>query len=158
MSGGPRIVRTHCDLGTISERAGADPAAAPGLAGAAPVYEKLEFSGFANPGLRAALTAEAGRNTILCGIEAHVCVLQTALEMREAGERVTVVADAISSRQAGSRVLAIERMRAAGIDVVSSEMVLFEWLRVCRAGIQGDLEIDSLIARFTNLQDQAFKT
>jgi nicotinamidase-related amidase len=96
-------------------------------------FEKVEFSCFSNPPLRAALTKVTGRNTIICGTEAHVCVLQTALEMREAGHDVTLVADAVGSRRAESKNVAIARMRAAGIDVVTSEMVLFEWLRSAAA-------------------------
>jgi nicotinamidase-related amidase len=95
--------------------------------------EKIEFSCFANSALRSALTADSGRGTIICGMEAHVCVLQTALEMREAGLTIYVVADAVGSRRADSRQVALERMRAAGIDVVTTEMVLFEWLRAATA-------------------------
>ncbi|MBK8158002.1 MAG: hydrolase [Rhodospirillaceae bacterium] len=103
------------------------------LAGKHQAFEKVEFSCFANPLLRAALTKVPGRNTIICGTEAHVCVLQTALEMREAGHEVSLVADAVGSRRAESKSVAIARMRAAGIDVVTSEMVLFEWLRTAAA-------------------------
>lgn len=103
------------------------------LAGVNQAFEKMEFSCFANASLRDALTRVEGRNTIICGIEAHVCVLQTALDMRAAGLTVTVVADAISSRREESRTIALARMRAAGIDVVTSEMVLFEWLRTAAA-------------------------
>ncbi|MDY0873387.1 hydrolase [Dongia rigui] len=95
--------------------------------------EKMAFSCFANDALRAALTNDSTRHTIICGMEAHVCVLQTALEMREAGLRVHVVADAIGSRRPDSRQVALERMRGAGIDVVTTEMVLFEWLRTAAA-------------------------
>lgn len=104
-----------------------------GRAGVNRPFEKNEFSCFANPALREALTRAEGRLTIICGIEAHVCVLQTALEMRAAGRAVAVAADAISSRHAESRVIALDRLRAAGIDVVTSEMVLFEWLRTAAA-------------------------
>jgi nicotinamidase-related amidase len=112
----------------------------PELAQMAPanaVYEKLEFSCYANPGLRAALSggdaeatsARAGRQTILFGIEAHVCVLQTALEMAEAQCDVTVVADAVSSRSDHSKAVAMQRLQAAGVRLATTEMVLFEWLR-----------------------------
>lgn len=103
------------------------------LAGDNQAFEKLEFSCFANPALREVLTRAEGRNTIICGIEAHVCVLQTVLDMRAAGRAVTVVADAVSSRQAENRLIALERMRIAGVDVVTTEMVLFEWLRTAAA-------------------------
>lgn len=94
-------------------------------------HEKMEFSCFANPGLRQALGI--GRQTVICGIEAHVCVLQTALEMKLAGHDVALVADAVASRRPENRVLALERAARAGIEIVSTEMVLFEWLRSAAA-------------------------
>lgn len=93
------------------------------------VYEKVEFSCFANAELRGALSAGAGKRSVICGIEAHVCVLQTALEMNAAGHDVVLVADAVGSRQAQNRDLALDRAARAGIEIVSTEMVLFEWLR-----------------------------
>ncbi|HET8610799.1 MAG TPA: isochorismatase family protein [Burkholderiales bacterium] len=66
---------------------------------------------------------------VIAGIETHVCVWQSAADFRAAGTEVFVVADAVSSRQDGDTALALERMTAAGIHVVSREMVLFEWLR-----------------------------
>ena len=66
---------------------------------------------------------------VICGIEAHVCVLQTALELLEQGREVFVVADAVSSRRPADRDLALERIRDNGIDIVTREMVCFEWLQ-----------------------------
>jgi nicotinamidase-related amidase len=66
---------------------------------------------------------------ILAGIETHVCILQTALEMKEAGLTVFVVADAISSRSLIDHKYGIKRMKQAGIVFVTAEMVLFEWVR-----------------------------
>jgi nicotinamidase-related amidase len=65
---------------------------------------------------------------VLCGMETHVCVLQTALDLRQAGRDVFVVADAVGSRAESSRRLGLERMRDRGVDIVDSEMVIFEWL------------------------------
>lgn len=65
---------------------------------------------------------------ILCGMEAHVCVLQTALELKTSGFEVFVVADGVTSRRLGSRDVALSRMAHAGIVPVTSEMVAFEWL------------------------------
>jgi nicotinamidase-related amidase len=62
------------------------------------------------------------------GVEAHVCVLQTALELVEEGKEVYVVADAVGSRRTLDRDLALWRMREEGVRVVSREMVVFEWL------------------------------
>jgi nicotinamidase-related amidase len=65
---------------------------------------------------------------VVCGIEAHVCVLQTVLELAAAGKQVFVVAEAIGSRDPEHKDLALERMRAQGITIVCREMVAFEWL------------------------------
>lgn len=66
---------------------------------------------------------------ILCGMEAHVCILQTAIGLQNLGKQVFVVADAISSRSALDRDLSIERMAKQGIQIISREMVGFEWVR-----------------------------
>lgn len=71
---------------------------------------------------------------VLVGAEAHVCVLQTALGLRVAGKDVYLVADGVSSRSPTDVQLALERMRAEGVRVVSREMVVFEWLH--RAGTE----------------------
>lgn len=67
--------------------------------------------------------------TIVCGMEAHVCVLQTVLELLELDKQVFVVADAVSSRKVSDIELGLQRMRDAGAVIVSKEMVLFECLR-----------------------------
>lgn len=72
---------------------------------------------------------EDRRQVIVCGTEAHVCVQQTALGLRWAGKEVFVVADACGSRDPENRDLAYARMRAHGIEIVSREMVAFEWLQ-----------------------------
>lgn len=72
---------------------------------------------------------EAGRDQlVLAGTEAHVCVLQTALGLRALGARVAVAADAVGSRAAFDLELGLARLARAGVEIVSSEMVLFEWL------------------------------
>ena len=89
---------------------------------------KTEFACGADPGIAARLAAAGRDQVVLCGIEAHVCVQQTALGLKAAGCTPFVAADATASRRAGNKALALERMRANGIEVVSAEMVLFEWL------------------------------
>ena len=91
--------------------------------------EKIEFSCYANAAIRASLAETGRKHVILAGIEAHVCVLQTALELAGTGYAVFVVADAIASRRAESREIALRRLASAGTTVVTVEMVLFEWLR-----------------------------
>jgi nicotinamidase-related amidase len=105
--------------------------------------EKMAFSVCGTPGLMESLRAEKVSNLILCGIEAHVCVCQSALDLLEAGFRPCVVADAVSSRTAANRQLGLERLRAAGAVVVSTEMVLFELLE--RAGTEEFKQILPLV-------------
>ncbi len=88
---------------------------------------KFHFSAAAEEGFLRRLPAR--RNTIVvAGCEAHICVLQTVAGLIEAGHAVKVVADAIGSRHAHDRLAAIDRARAIGADVVTTEMVIFEWL------------------------------
>jgi len=117
----------------------------PELASLAPtnaVHDKMEFSCFTNPALRATLSG-AGRQTVIFGIEAHVCVLQTALEMSAASHDVTIVVDAIGSRAAESKEIALRRMQDASVRLATTEMILFEWLR--RAGTPEFKTISRLI-------------
>ena len=106
------------------------------------IAEKIEFSCAANPYLHHRLLDLDRGQLVLCGIEAHVCVLQTALGF--AGDRqVFVVADAVDSRRRESRSLALRRMERAGIELVTAEMVVFEWLG--RAGTPEFKELSALL-------------
>ena len=72
------------------------------------------------------------RNSIvIAGCEAHVCLLQTALELLEDEFEVWVVTDACSSRTERNRDAAFDRLAGAGAELVTTEMVVFEWLRSC---------------------------
>jgi nicotinamidase-related amidase len=74
--------------------------------------------------------AEPERNTIvIAGLEAHICLLQTALDLLEDEFDVWVVTDACSSRTERNRDAAFDRLAGAGAELVTTEMVLFEWLR-----------------------------
>ncbi len=66
---------------------------------------------------------------VLTGMEAHVCVLQTALELVAAGREVFVVRDAVCSRTEANYSNALARMQAAGVILTNTESVIFEWLR-----------------------------
>ena len=110
-------------------------ATAPEVAAAIPGFtpmEKLAFSACGAEGFVEALRASNRQDVVLCGIEAHVCVCQTCLDLVDQGFRVFVVADAISSRTAENHRLALDRMAAADAVIVSTEMILFELLE--RAG------------------------
>lgn len=74
------------------------------------------------------LAAFSRPQVVVCGTEAHVCVLQTVLDLRQRGRDVFVVAEAVSSRRPDSKSLALERMRQHGAEIVDREMVAFEWL------------------------------
>ncbi len=70
-------------------------------------------------------------HAVVAGCETHVCLLQTALGLARAGLRVFVVADACGSRSPANHAAALDRLRSAGVEVVTLEMVVFEWLRTC---------------------------
>ena len=95
------------------------------------IVAKTAFSAASDPAVSALLPASAGEIAI-AGCEAHVCVLQTALDLVARQHRVLLVADAIGSRDPADRAAAIDRARQHGVEVVTSEMVLFEWLRDAR--------------------------
>lgn len=106
-------------------------ATVPELAGAGPVVAKMSFDASAEPAFLDALAemGDADGEIVLCGCEAHVCVAQTALGLAGLGRRVVVAEDAIGSRVIQTKDAALRRMLHHGIEVVTTEMVLFEWLR-----------------------------
>ena len=93
--------------------------------------EKEHFSAVTEGRLLRAPGGER-RQWIVCGTEAHVCVQQTVLDLLAADRRVFVVEEAVGSRAPRNRELALQRMRDHGADIVSREMVAFEWME--RAG------------------------
>lgn len=95
-------------------------------------FEKIHFSAPAEPGFLDTIAATGRRRIVACGMETHVCVLQTVLGLRQAGFDCCLAADAAGSRRETDRALGIERMRGHGVEIVTSEMVVFEWLH--RAG------------------------
>lgn len=91
------------------------------------MVDKLEFGCFGNGEFCSAVGRLAGRNTLLlCGIETHICVMQTALGALNQGLNVHVAADAVSSRTELNWKLGLERMRAAGAVLSSTEMMVYE--------------------------------
>jgi nicotinamidase-related amidase len=69
---------------------------------------------------------------VLTGCETHVCLMQTALGLKEKGYEIAVVTEACGSRRPSDKLLAIERMREQGIFILSIEMIIFEWLKTCK--------------------------
>ena len=90
------------------------------------VFAKMTFDAGRAPGFDERLAE--GHALILAGCEAHVCVLQTALGLVARGRRVFVVADAIGSRRPESKAAALTRMEQNGVEIVTTEMVVFEGL------------------------------
>ncbi len=93
------------------------------------VFEKTGFSCCSAEGFCGALESSGRKQIILAGQEAHVCVLQTALELRHNGYQVFVTEDAVCSRKAEHKFYALQRMQQQGIIIINYESVLFEWLR-----------------------------
>ena len=96
-----------------------------------PTFEKLHFSCLKDEALRLRFeeNRDLGRGQIvIAGLETHVCVGQTALNLITEGYEVFLAADATGARSDLSRELAFARLRQAGAIIVDSEMVIFEWL------------------------------
>ncbi len=91
--------------------------------------EKKEFSCWDTPEISEKLKELDAKNIIICGIESHVCVLQTAVDLKAAGLNPIVVMDCVSSRSAANYELAKERFRNEGIMMTSYESILFELTR-----------------------------
>ena len=90
------------------------------------VAHKTTFDATKAPGFLDRLPTD--RDLVVAGCEAHVCVLQTALGLLAAGRRVDVVRDALGARRAESKEAALARMQAHGAGIVTTEMVVFEWV------------------------------
>ena len=93
------------------------------------VFEKTGFSCCLAEGFCAALENSGRKQIILAGLEAHVCILQTALELLHNGYQVYVFEDAICSRKAEHKFYALQRLQQQGVTLTNYESVLFEWLR-----------------------------
>jgi nicotinamidase-related amidase len=103
----------------------------PSLAALLPADRILRKTHFACTDQPAALDAFRSLNkkqVLVAGMEAHVCVMQTALGLLERGFQPFVVQDAVGSRREEDRSAALERMRAAGCAMATTEMAMFEWM------------------------------
>jgi len=96
-------------------------------------FEKTDFSCFGAEEYTTFLQQNQSKTIILCGIEAHVCVLQTAVDLKEAGFFPVVVTDCISSRSTISKETAIDRFRYENIMTTTCESILFELTRSAKA-------------------------
>lgn len=103
---------------------------------------KVDFNCFGETAFEERVRAIRPKNIVLAGIEAHICVAQTALHAA-AEYRVHVVGDAISSRTVQNREIALRRMEAEGVAITSTEMLIYELLQ--RAGTEEFREVLKLI-------------
>ncbi|MBK8211426.1 MAG: hydrolase [Rhodospirillales bacterium] len=105
--------------------------------------EKLHFSCMGDQGFAARFRALGRKQAVVTGLEAHVCVLQTVEDLLASGTETFVVEDATSSRTEKNHAAAMARLREAGARVVTTEMVVFEWLG--KAGTPAFKELSALI-------------
>jgi nicotinamidase-related amidase len=114
---------------------GLGPTVAPVLAAAAGarVLTKSTFACGGDAAIIEAIRALDRGTVVIAGLEAHICVLQTALDLRARGFGVHVVADAAGARFPRNHAVAMERMARAGATVTCVESVLFEWMGRCDA-------------------------
>lgn len=125
--GVPMTVTEHYPKGLGSTRAELRAAAG----GDAAILGKIAFSSLKDEAIAARLRklkADGRDQVVVAGMEAHVCVCQTVLDLLQEGFHALVVADAVGSRVLEVRQLALDRMAGAGAEIVSHEMVAFEWL------------------------------
>ena len=111
-------------------------------AGFAPI-EKLAFSCGRSPEFKSALQASGRRDILICGVEAHVCVLQTVMDLHRDGYRVYVAADAVGSRRDLDWERGLALMETAGATVGTTELFLFQLVE--RAGTDEFKQISQLV-------------
>ncbi|MCG8549632.1 MAG: hydrolase [Desulfobacterales bacterium] len=93
---------------------------------------KMSFSSCRNDRFMQALNALDRQQILISGIEAHICVYQTAAELADMGYEVQAVADAVSSRCLENKEIGLQRMKDSGVSLTSVETALFELLKVAR--------------------------
>ena len=108
--------------------------------GNARLHDKLSFSCVQDSFTLEAIRATRRRQIVVCGVETHICVAQTALDLDHLGLDITVAADAASSRTVERHKLGMERLRDSEILPASAEAVVYEWL-----GAAGTAEFRTLL-------------
>ncbi len=94
-----------------------------------PPISKMTFDCCGNKNFMERINGLKRKQVLLCGIETHVCIYQTAIGLKSEGYEVQVIADGVSSRTEGNKEIALQRMRDSGIGTTSVETVLFELLK-----------------------------
>ena len=93
------------------------------------IIEKSSFSAFKEPEFEQKIKSLNRKQVILCGIEAHICVLQTAIDLYKNGYEVYVLKDCVSSRSEEEQNSGLELLKQYGIKVITVEIALFQWLK-----------------------------
>jgi len=96
-------------------------------------FEKETFSCLENPDYYESLQTKGRTTVLLSGIESHVCVLQTAIDLQEQGFQPIIISDCVSSRNLNEKRIALDRFQLEGIRVSTVESVLFELTRSSKA-------------------------
>ena len=94
--------------------------------------KKFSFSCLGNQKFTDQIKALSRKQVILCGIEAHVCIYQTAMDLLDRDYQVSLIADAVSSRTPQNKKIAIDRLGSEGAYISSTEMILFELLKTAK--------------------------
>lgn len=96
------------------------------------IMEKSSFSAFKEPEFEQKINSLNRKQVILCGIEAHICVLQTAIDLYKNGYEVYVLKDCVSSRSEEEQNSGLELLKQYGIKVITVEIALFQWLKTSK--------------------------
>ena len=122
---GPTIPKIQEVLGWNRDIQRSDPAPYVGR----PYVEKIAYSCWGEPAFRDAFTALDREQVLLAGIESHICILQTAIDLKQAGYTPVVIEDCTSSRRENDKRIALQRLQAEGILISTCESILFELTR-----------------------------
>jgi len=112
-------------------------------AGPCPVFDKITFSCYQDKEIRSAVRSSGRKTVLVCGIESHVCVLQTVIDLLGDGYRVVLVEDCIDSRKPSDKATALIRARQEGALITSYEAILFELTHI--AGNERFKQISKLV-------------
>ncbi|MBP7248212.1 MAG: isochorismatase family protein [Negativicutes bacterium] len=94
------------------------------------VFEKISFSAFDTEEIANSIKTYNPKTIVICGVEAHICVCQTALAALVEGYDVRVISDAVGSRTEFNKQIGMKRLENAGIIIDSTESILYEWLKM----------------------------
>ena len=96
------------------------------------IFEKTDFNALKNENLKQAVLNEGCKQIILCGIETHICLYQTAMNLKEMGYDVTIISDCSGSRAELEHLSALQELRSNNISIKTTEMILFELLKTAK--------------------------